>query len=208
MDTLCHLFLCESGEMLPRWREAFPKALIRKSDADRFPAECEIVWIRLQAGMPAFKQLANAQSKLGDRIYIVLSDLPNDEEALTSFANHAKAYCNSHSTPQLLRQIASVVEQGGLWIGESLMRRLLTMDRRSARPDSIISPRANWTDLLTQRELEVARTLAAGASNKEIANQLGITERTVKAHIGAIFEKLKVRDRLQLAMLIRDQHPA
>lgn len=194
--------------MLPRWREAFPNALIGKSDDKEVPLEGDIVWIRLQSDIPAFQQLADVQARLGNRIYIVLSDLPNDEEALVSFANHAKAYCNSHSTPQLLRQITSVVEQGGLWIGESLMQRLLTMDRRSSSPDPTASPRKNWAEILTQRELEVARTIAAGASNKEIAHQLGITERTVKAHTGAIFEKLKVRDRLQLAMLIRDQHLA
>lgn len=192
--------------MLPRWREAFPKALIGKID-DVTPLDCDIVWIRLQSDIPAFQQLSEVQARLGNRIYIVLSDLPNDDEALASFASNAKAYCNSHATSQLLKQIESVVEQGGLWIGESLMQRLLTMDRRPARQDPQAAPRNNWADILTQRELEVARTIAAGASNKEIANQLGITERTVKAHIGAIFEKLKVRDRLQLAMLIRDHHP-
>jgi DNA-binding NarL/FixJ family response regulator len=53
---------------------------------------------------------------------------------------------------------------------------------------------------LSGREAEVAREVVAGRSNKEIARVLGITERTVKAHLGAIFAKLGVRDRLQLAL--------
>ena len=60
----------------------------------------------------------------------------------------------------------------------------------------------DWAAPLTDREREVAATIAAGSSNKEIARQLGITERTVKAHVGAILEKLQVRDRLQLALLM------
>jgi DNA-binding NarL/FixJ family response regulator len=52
---------------------------------------------------------------------------------------------------------------------------------------------------LTQRELEVARLIADGASNKEVGRALDISERTVKAHAGAIFEKLGARDRLHLA---------
>ena len=43
---------------------------------------------------------------------------------------------------------------------------------------------------------------ARGSSNKEIAKALGITERTVKAHVGAILDKLQVRDRLQLSLIV------
>lgn len=59
-----------------------------------------------------------------------------------------------------------------------------------------------WSALLSERELQAAKLVAGGASNKEIADQLAITERTVKAHLSAIFEKLGVRDRLQLSLRI------
>ncbi len=58
---------------------------------------------------------------------------------------------------------------------------------------------------LTGREVEVARAVARGSSNKEIARQLGITERTVKAHIGSVFQKLNARDRLHLALIVNGQ---
>ncbi|MBL8432557.1 MAG: helix-turn-helix transcriptional regulator, partial [Dechloromonas sp.] len=60
----------------------------------------------------------------------------------------------------------------------------------------------DWGTLLSGRETQVARLVASGASNKEIADQLAITERTVKAHLTVIFEKLGVRDRLQLSLRI------
>jgi len=55
---------------------------------------------------------------------------------------------------------------------------------------------------LSAREHQVAQAVARGGTNKEIARAMGITERTVKAHLSAIFEKLGVRDRLQLSLIV------
>jgi DNA-binding NarL/FixJ family response regulator len=53
---------------------------------------------------------------------------------------------------------------------------------------------------LTDRQREVAQLVASGANNKEIARTLNITERTVKAHLTEVFDRLKISDRLQLAV--------
>lgn len=66
------------------------------------------------------------------------------------------------------------------------------------------SPRTSELNSLTPRELMVAERVAHGASNREIADALEITERTVKAHLSAIFEKLEVRDRVQLALAMNN----
>jgi DNA-binding NarL/FixJ family response regulator len=60
---------------------------------------------------------------------------------------------------------------------------------------------------LSPREWEVARVLSEGLTNKGIGKKLGITERTVKAHLTAIFSKLEVSDRTQAAMWVRDNPP-
>jgi DNA-binding CsgD family transcriptional regulator len=60
---------------------------------------------------------------------------------------------------------------------------------------------------LSPREREAAIMAGSGASNREIAAGLCITERTVKAHLSAAFAKLGVRDRLQLALLLRGSRP-
>ncbi|MBX7197494.1 MAG: response regulator transcription factor [Sandaracinaceae bacterium] len=57
---------------------------------------------------------------------------------------------------------------------------------------------------MSERELEVLRLVARGASNKEIASELRITEGTVKNHLTHVFEKLGVSDRTQAALLARD----
>lgn len=162
-----------------------------------------MAWIRLVAGRPVDEQVVEARKRLGPVPIIVLSDTPSDQEALAAFSAAARAYCNSHATPEVLLQVARVVEQGGLWIGESLMKRLVqaTAGIAPAAPASVPA----WESRLTAREREVAQAVASGASNKEVARQLGITERTVKAHLTAIMDKLGVRDRLQLALTVRQK---
>ena len=59
-----------------------------------------------------------------------------------------------------------------------------------------------WREKVSNREAQVVDAAALGASNKVIARQLGISERTVKAHLSAVFEKLDVNDRLKLALLV------
>ena len=56
--------------------------------------------------------------------------------------------------------------------------------------------------LLSLRELEVMRTIAQGFSNKEIAEALGISEKTVKSHVGSILSKLELTDRTQVAIWV------
>jgi DNA-binding NarL/FixJ family response regulator len=74
--------------------------------------------------------------------------------------------------------------------------------------DAMRRAAADRLSMLTRREQEVARAVANGSSNKEVARQLGITERTVKAHIGAVFQKLNARDRLHLALIVNGQRPS
>lgn len=190
--------------MLPRWSEAFPEGRAGRPQAARSakPGKVDIVWLRLEHGPSVSVQIENLAPQLKLVPYVVLSDQPTDEEALAAFAAGARGYCNTHAAAQLLVQIAAVVLQGGLWIGESLMRRLVIATGRLQAGVVAATEGKAWSKGLTDREKQVANTLAGGASNKEIARALGITERTVKAHVGAIFEKLQVRDRLQLSLIV------
>ena len=104
--------------------------------------------------------------------------------------------------PVLLRQVMLVVENGGLWIGQSLLQKLVGSTSRLFSQRSSGQNTESCLSLLSEREAQVARLVAGGASNKEIAEQLFITERTVKAHLSAVFEKLGLRDRLQLSLKI------
>jgi DNA-binding NarL/FixJ family response regulator len=65
-----------------------------------------------------------------------------------------------------------------------------------------VEERTDRLSALTTRELQIARAVAEGRGNREIATQLGITEQTVKNHLTSIFEKVGVTSRLQLALVI------
>jgi DNA-binding NarL/FixJ family response regulator len=202
-----NLFISANGGLLPRWLEAFPDARGGKTGAALQKQKCDIAWLRIAAGDSAPQQLEEVRKHLGGVTCVVLSDLPDDEQALAAFGAAARGYCNTHAAPAVLQQVASVVRQGGLWIGESLMQRVIASTARIMQPPDQAMVRG-WADILTGREREIARHIARGASNKEIARELGITERTVKAHVGAILEKLKVRDRLQIALRVNGQSPS
>lgn len=212
-----HLFVSPSGAALPRWLEAFPKATVLAlgAAAGYLPADA-LVWLRLDESRSAEDQLAELHKTVGSARKIVLTNQPDSEQALLLFSAGIRGYCNAHSTAANLRQVASVVQKGGLWIGEALLQRLLAstqmaMTRINAAGSQAHSASrvvADRLSTLTRREQEVALAVANGASNKEIARQLGITERTVKAHTGSVFQKLHARDRLHLALIVNGQRPS
>jgi two-component system, NarL family, nitrate/nitrite response regulator NarL len=217
-----HVLLSKNGSELASWARAFPTGQsIALDQIQTFVANNvdAIIWLRLYAptaeesnesnktesknAATIAAQIDQVRQHFARQALIVMSDIPHDLEALAVFTKGARGYCNAHAGEQVLTQIAAVVEQGGLWIGESIMQLLITKNA-----SSVISPvpqpsNTSWKDKLTERETQVAQAIANGASNREIANQLGITERTVKAHVGAILDKCEVRDRLQLGLLVR-----
>lgn len=206
MASTQHLFISPNGDMLPRWRGAFALAEAVPVRLLGHGFAADYVWLRLSAETPLADQVQAVRRHLPDAALIVLADTPSDDEGMRAFSAGARGYCNSHAAEAVLRQVFTVVSEGGLWIGESLMERLLVGIARLPGGAVAPAPKNGWHEKLTEREWEVARAIATGASNKEVARQLGITERTVKAHVGVIFAKLEVPDRLHLALRIRQLH--
>jgi len=130
---------------------------------------------------------------------VVLSNVPSEAEGLAVLEAGASGYTGALAVADVLRHIETVVDNGGLWVGPELLQRLLVA--LGKRPGMQAQGNSQLAKL-SQREREVALAVAAGATNKEVAQKLDITERTVKAHLHQVFETLKVRDRLQLSILI------
>jgi DNA-binding NarL/FixJ family response regulator len=206
LNTGQHLFVSKAGVLLDSWHAAFTSArCVRTVDMAVEPGT-SMVWLRLHGDATVAQQISLVRSQIGALPLVVLSDIPSELEALAAFSVAARGYGNTHAGAEVLLNIASVVGQGGLWIGESIMQRLLRQPVLD--PSSTLLPAAanNHVSLvdLTEREREVAQVVASGLSNREIATQLGITERTVKAHVGAILEKLQLKSRLQLALFVKN----
>lgn len=132
---------------------------------------------------------------------VALSPTPNDEEGLALIQLGAKGYGHSHCAPHRLQEMVTVVEHGGLWVGNHLLKRILAGLQR-VEPEAPLSAgiKAEVIKGLSGREAMVAKEVALGATNSEISSKLNITERTVKAHISSIFEKLGVRNRVEVAL--------
>lgn len=131
---------------------------------------------------------------------IATSSNPDDDDAMEALDAGCAGYCHAYAAAATLKQVAQVVDGGQVWIGKSLMQRLLQGTSKIAR--TLVTTENQWQQTLTQREREVANLAANGASNQMIAENCGISERTVKAHLSAVFTKLNVTDRLQLALRV------
>lgn len=192
-----------NGILLDNWLQAFPDAVCHaEPGAIVFQENPAMLWLRLTPKATVAEQIGAVRLRFGSLPLIVMSDIPNDLEALAAFSVAARGYCNTHAGAQVLRNVAGVVAQGGLWIGESIMLRLLGAPL--AEPLAAADGRQSWATELTEREREVAKAVAQGESNRDIAAKLGITERTIKAHVGAVLSKLKIKSRLQLALLVKN----
>ena len=196
---MAHLFLTGAKVPPPRWREAFPDALIGSSTVGKQPAPSDIVWLHASDAASTAAKVGAVRARFAGCCVVVLSNIPNDEEALAALGAGAQGYCNTYADPDVLKEIAEVARRGGVWVGETLLSRLLSglSQKLVERPaDDANGPFAR----LTKREREIAHRVMLGENNKEIARGLKIAERTVKARLTVVFEKLGVRDRLQLAL--------
>lgn len=108
-----------------------------------------------------------------------------------------KLLIRTHPTEAWLALLAIAFLALGIWVGTRLFHR---------QPAAPFEPntRARETLGISDRELEVLELLAAGQSNKEIANQLNVSPNTVKTHVAKLFEKLEVRRRTEAILRARE----
>jgi DNA-binding NarL/FixJ family response regulator len=147
-------------------------------------------------GVAAIQKLRSATK------IIALTAAPDEREGIAVLKAGARGYCDRDIDGLLLEKATDVVLKGEIWIGRKLIPHLLeeltvlTEQRRQDAPGKS----DDRLERVTPRERQIVDLLSAGASNKEIAKRLNVTERTVKAHLTAIFRKLGLAGRLQLAL--------
>jgi DNA-binding NarL/FixJ family response regulator len=139
--------------------------------------------------------------------HIVATDGPTRIVVLTSFGDESRildalnagahGYLLKHVAPDDLINAVRAAHAGDAPLDPRAGRVLLD-SRRTPVPRQ---------DELTDRELEVLRLVAEGMANKQIARKLGISERTVKAHLTSVFQRLGVSDRVQAALWAQQHLP-
>ena len=124
---------------------------------------------------------------------IVLTSFLDDEKLLPALRAGAAGYLLKNAQPEELVRAVRAAHAGEVLLDPVVAARLvetLALER-PARP----------LDRLTPRELDVLRLIGRGLANKRIAGELGVSEKTVKTHVGHLLAKLGVTDRTQAAVL-------
>jgi len=124
---------------------------------------------------------------------LVLTSFGTDEKVLPALKAGALGYLLKASGPDELVSAIRRMHSGESWIDPTVARKLL---REIAEPPD----RPSSTQPLTARELEVLRLVAQGLSNREIAEELVISEATVRTHVSNILGKLHLASRTQAAL--------
>ena len=124
---------------------------------------------------------------------IVLTSFMQDERLLPAIQAGAAGYLLKNVEPAELARAVRAAHAGGTLLDPTVASRLV---------EAIAQPRGEEPrERLTAREREVLALIALGRSNKRIALELGIAEKTVKTHVGHLLAKLGVPDRTQAALL-------
>jgi len=155
---------------------------------------------------PLERQVAEIVNLAGAGRVIVLTPVFAEDEEIALLKAGAKGCCRRGIDPESLQQVLGVTANGGVWVTRSLLPRLVSelrkyVDAHRRPPDK---PVPDGLSELTQREKEIVHLIVEGASNKEVASSLNISERTVKGHLSNVFQKLGVSDRLKLMLYVRE----
>lgn len=182
--------------------EAAGRAALEKSMASRKPSV-----LLLDLALPQLNGVGDLLAIQGlspSTKIILFTRTPDDSEAIKALKAGAKGYCCKDINPTLLTKVVDVAQKGEIWVGRKViscfLEELASLTERQ-RKEFPLTGGVNF-DCLTPREHQIARLIGDGSNNKEIANQLKISERTVKAHLTAVFRKIGISDRLRLALLM------
>ena len=143
-------------------------------------------------GLDGIAATARLRGTAGAGAVLVLTTFGEDEVLWGAIEAGAAGFVLKDSSAEDLIAAVRAVAGGGAWFDPGVAPRVLDRYRHLVAP---AARDAALLDLLTDREHDVLRLMARGATNAEIAATLCVAEATVKTHIGSIFTKLGVRDR-------------
>lgn len=144
-----------------------------------------------------------------DANIVVLTTFDSDEFVLRALRSGARGFLLKDTEPAELIRSVRVAAQGKATLSPSVITQLVghVLTPASVLPDVAASPQRDelafaQVSSLTERELDVARAVARGLSNSEIAGSLFLSVPTVKTHLSRVFDKLAVDNRVQVALKI------
>lgn len=146
-------------------------------------------------GMDATELIARIRQGSRETRPLVLASRTDEDLIFWALKAGTRGYLSKDASPSDLLQAILAVHQGDLWVERKLMARSIEREGFADPRDGGKRPRAK--EVLTVKEQEILRLLASGATNKQIAQALLVSEKTVKYYLNSIFKKLHVTRRLQ-----------
>jgi DNA-binding NarL/FixJ family response regulator len=143
------------------------------------------------SGMTALKSV-----RPGVRI-IVTGPGGNDEDILRAISAGAKGYIPDDASPAEFKQAIRAVHSGSVWVPR---RVLATFIERATPSTTTRKVQTHDGHMISSRQRQVLGLLAVGSSNREIAKELGLAERTVKAHVAELLRKIGAPNRIALSV--------
>lgn len=204
-DTHSFLVYATNFRPLDHWQNVLPDVHLFET-SERLPQAFEGALLWLCTDVSDWQALAQRWSDSGSRV-VVLTREPQVSEMNLALGCGARAYAPVLANAKVYSQVAESVRSGALWFPEDLLGSVLKLVTNSLKQAPERAPEVDLSSL-TVREEEVARLAAAGETNRQIASGLSITERTVKEHMGSVFRKLGVRDRMQLMLRVQGHQTA
>ena len=144
-------------------------------------------------GLEATRQIVEAERAPSSRV-LILTTFDRDEYVYQALRAGASGFLLKRTPAATLVEGIRVIAGGDALLAPSVTRRLIDQFARSPEPGK---PEAKALELLSPREREVLTLVAKGLSNGECAEQLFMSEGTVKTHVKRIYTKLDLRDRTQ-----------
>lgn len=179
-------------------QEAVERCLRLASQSQVLKPDVVLMDIRMPVmdGVAAIRVL---QKQAPEIKILVLTTFDDDEYVTQAMAYGAHGYLLKDTPSAELAQAIRSINRGYTQMGPGLFAKAMATPREQ-QPVNVESSIPPELALLTTREQEVLQLIATGYSNKEIAEELYITERTVKNHVNSILRSLDLRDRTQAAI--------
>jgi DNA-binding NarL/FixJ family response regulator len=157
--------------------------------------DIEYIVVDIHSALGGFEAVETIRRVRPDVRSIVIGPDGDDELVLSAIIAGARGYLGQTAGPELVRSTIDVVTSGSIWAPRRLLCRVI--DRLLSVP-GVSQAAANKQ--LTKREREVLELILGAHSTREIASQLGIEQRTVKAYVGRLMRKTGVDNRIKLSM--------
>lgn len=196
------LLYVQDPHALKNWSTAteMPKKILYTLDLSDKDHDSSTTLLLIQ-----YQNKANEQKEIESLLskgYSVLlfSNQPSPAEGVEWFQRGIKGYLNTYSTTERIEQAIDVVKTGNIWLGQAVMQTMIqavAASENSTKNDS-------WKALLTDREIETMEWIQQGKTNIQISEEMHISERTVKAHVHNMLEKLDAKDRLGLVLKVQN----